>query len=150
MESFSIVKRGYNPQEVDEYIETLEQVIKSYKDKDNAIKNAIISAQVAADNILKNTHLEVGEYKANTIAKLRTIHDSVEQQRRHMQAFQDDYNDLLRKYLTSFDESDLSLIYDHIDDLEKYIREISSSVEEEEYQDEDDMDDVNASEEDED
>lgn len=131
MESFSIVKRGYNPQEVDEYIETLEQVIKSYKDKDNAIKNAIISAQVAADNILRNTHLEAAEYKRRTLAQLRDIYDSVEVQRSRMQSFWDDYNDLLRKYLQPFDESDAAPIFDRIDKLERYLRELSSSVEEE-------------------
>ena len=131
MESFSIVKRGYNPQEVDEYIETLEQVIKSYKDKDNAIKNAIISAQVAADNILKNTHLEVSEYKSRTMEHLRSIYDSVEVQRSRMQSFQNDYNDLLRKYLLSFEESDAALVYERIDELERYLHDLSASVEEE-------------------
>ena len=131
MESFSIVKRGYNPQEVDEYIETLEQVIKSYKDKDNAIKNAIISAQVAADNILKNTHLEAAEYKTRTLAQLRHIYDSVETQRSRLQSFQDDYNDMLRKYIQPFEESDVALIYTRIDELEKYLRELNESVEEE-------------------
>jgi len=127
MESFSIVKRGYNPQEVDEYIETLEQVIKSYKDKDNAIKNAIISAQVAADNILKNAHLEVVEYKQRTLSQLRYIYDSIEVQRSRMQSFQEDYNNMIRKYLRSFDESDAAVIYDRIDDLEKYLRELSET-----------------------
>ena len=130
MESFSIVKRGYNPQEVDEYIETLEQVIKSYKDKDNAIKNAIISAQVAADNILKNTHMEAAEYKTRTLAQLRNIYDSVENQRNKMQSFCDDYNDMLQRYLRPFEESDMSVIYERIEDLEKYLRELSESVEE--------------------
>lgn len=137
MESFSIVKRGYNPQEVDEYIETLEQVIKSYKDKDNAIKNAIISAQVAADNIMKNTHLEATEYKTRTLAQLRHVYDSVETQRSRLQAFQDDYNDMLRKYLQPFNESDLALVYDRIEELEKYLRELNESVEEDEHQTED-------------
>ena len=141
MESFSIVKRGYNPQEVDEYIETLEQVIKSYKDKDNAIKNAIISAQVAADNILKNTHLEAAEYKSHTLAQLRHIHDSVENQRNRLQSFQDDYNDLLRKYLRSFEESDVSVVYERIDELERYLRELNDSFEESNENDENNPDD---------
>ena len=132
MESFSIVKRGYNPQEVDEYIATLEQVIKSYKDKDNAIKNAIISAQVAADNILKNAHLEISEYKSSAISQLRHIYDSIEVQRNRIQAFQDEYNDMLRKYLRTFDESDVAEIFGRIEELEKYLRELSAGIEQEE------------------
>ena len=135
MESFSIVKRGYNPQEVDEYIETLEQVIKSYKEKDNAIKNAIISAQVAADNILKNTHLEAAEYKARTLEHLRHIYESVETQRNRMQDFHDDYNEMLRKYLHNIDGTDSRQVYEQMDELEKYLRELSESIEEEEQED---------------
>jgi len=131
MESFSIVKRGYNPQEVDEYIETLEQVIKSYKDKDNAIKNAIISAQVAADNILKNTHLEAAEYKNRTLEQLRRVYESVEVQRSRMQAFQDDYNNMLHKYIRPFEESDAAAIFERIDELERYLRELSATANDE-------------------
>ena len=130
MENFSIVKRGYSPIEVDEYIATLEQVIRSYKDKDNAIKNAIISAQVAADNILKNTHLEVAEHKTRMIEQLRNVYDSVETQRSRLQAFQDEYNELLSKYVKPFQESDLAVVYKHIDELERYLRELNASVEE--------------------
>jgi len=74
MESFSIVKRGYDPHEVDSYIERLEQIIKSYKDKDNSINNAIVSAQVAADNILKNAHLEITEIRAHQRGTLIDLH----------------------------------------------------------------------------
>jgi len=128
MESFSIVKRGYNPQEVDEYIETLEQVIKSYKDKDNAIKNAIISAQVAADNIIKNSQLEVSDNRNRALSQLRAIYDSIEVQRNRVQSFRDEYDEMLRRYLKSFDDSEVSQIFDRIDDLEKYLREVSADI----------------------
>lgn len=128
MENFTIVKKGYNPQEVDEYIETLEKVVKSYKDKDNAIKNAIISAQIAADNIIKNAEAEAVAYRAQAMEHLKKIFESVETQRSRAQSFQDEYNDLLHKYLRNFEESDISLVYDRIDELEKYLQEISDST----------------------
>ncbi|MCL2015877.1 MAG: DivIVA domain-containing protein [Defluviitaleaceae bacterium] len=128
MESFSIVKRGYNPQEVDEYIETLENVIKSYKDKDNAIKNAIISAQVAADNILKNTHAEISDYKANTLFYLKNIYDSIDVQRGRLQEFKNEYNEMLNKYLRAFETGDLDDVSRHIDELERFLRETSSAI----------------------
>ena len=137
MESFSIVKRGYNPQEVDEYIETLENVIKSYKDKDNAIKNAIISAQVAADNIIKNTHLEAAEYKKKTFENLRLIYESIETQRRRIQEFHDDYREMLQKYLQNISVSESERIYMHIDELEKYLRELSESIDDDASEDSD-------------
>ena len=53
-EKFTIVKRGYDTSEVEQYITQLETVIRGYKEKDNAINSALISAQIAANNILRN------------------------------------------------------------------------------------------------
>ncbi|MCL1988081.1 MAG: DivIVA domain-containing protein [Firmicutes bacterium] len=128
MESFSIVKRGYNPQEVDEYIETLENVIKSYKDKDNAIKNAIISAQVAADNILQNTHMEISDYKATTLHLLKSIYDSIDVQRSRLQEFKNEYTEMLNKYLHTFESADMEDVSKHIDELERFLRDTTSSI----------------------
>ena len=126
MEQFNFVKKGYDPQQVDEYVATLNQVIKSYKDKDNAIKNAIISAQIAADNITKNAHLEIAEYKSHATAHLRRVYEALEGQKTRIQSFQHDYNAMVRKYLNAFDESDLAEIFERIEELERYINELQA------------------------
>ena len=75
MEKFAIVRKGYDPDAVDDYIRKLEiklaeqeevvknceddvahlsDAIESYKIKEAAINNAIINAQISADNILLN------------------------------------------------------------------------------------------------
>ena len=121
MEQFTYVKRGYDPGEVDKYVATLEQVVKSYKDKDNAIKNAIISAQVAADNMIKNAKLQADEYKIQIVAELEKVRQEVERQRMRVQAFQDVYNGLVRKYLTEMDGGDISELHRRLDDVDKLI-----------------------------
>jgi len=121
LEQFTQVKRGYDPQEVDEYIATLEQVIKSYKDKDNAIKNAIISAQVAADNMIKNAKLQADEYKGQIVKELEKVRQEVDRQRMRIQAFQDVYNGLIRKYLTEMDGGDISELHKRLDDVDNLI-----------------------------
>ena len=121
MEQFTQVKRGYDPQEVDKYIATLEQVIKSYKDKDNAIKNAIISAQVAADNMIKNAKLQADEYKGQIVKELEKVRQEVDRQRMRVQAFQDVYNGLIRKYLTEMDGDDVSELHKRLDDVDNLI-----------------------------
>jgi cell division septum initiation protein DivIVA len=125
METFSYVKRGYNPEEVDAYISTLEQVIKSYKDKDNAIKNAIISAQVAADNILKNAHLQADEYKSKIRAQLKALTDSIGVQRMRVKTFQDLYSNMLHKYLHDFEEKDTNTLYERLSELEKTVNDLN-------------------------
>ena len=121
MEQFTIVRRGYDPEEVDKYISTLEQVIKSYKDKDNAIKNAIISAQVAADNMVKNAKMQADEYKAQIVRELGKVGTEVDRQRVKLQAFSDIYTSLVKKYLTEPKDSDLRDLFARLDDVEKII-----------------------------
>jgi hypothetical protein len=121
VDSFSLVKKGYNPDEVDRYIATLEQVIKSYKEKDNAIKNAIISAQIAADNVIKNAELQAEEYKTKTYNQLQVVKESIDKQRMRLQAFQDIYNGLIKKYLREIDSADMDELYGKLDVVENMI-----------------------------
>jgi len=121
LEQFTYVKRGYDPEEVDKYIATLEQVIKSYKDKDNAIKNAIISAQVAADNMIENAKAQAREYKAQIARELEKARIEIDRQRMRIQAFQDVYSGLVRKYLTEIDGNDMNSLYSHLDGVEKVL-----------------------------
>ncbi|MCL2352248.1 MAG: DivIVA domain-containing protein [Firmicutes bacterium] len=121
---FMHVKRGYDPEEVDKYIDSLEAVIKSYKEKDSAIKNAILSAQIAADNIVKNAGIQVADSKAKTLAQVRTIADSVGAQRAKVLEFQREYNVILEKYVHKFNESDIQAILDKIDAFEKYVAKL--------------------------
>ena len=127
MDSFSIVKKGYNPEEVDKYITTLEQVVKSYKEKDNAIKNAIISAQIAADNVIKNAQLQAEEYKVQIYEQLKTVKESIHKQRDHLQDFQDTYNRLLKKHLNEIDGSAIVELNNKLDKAEAMINSLSES-----------------------
>lgn len=127
MESFTYVKRGYDPEEVDRYIATLEQVIKSYKEKDNTIKNAIISAQAAADNIIQNAKNQANEYKTQIAKELDKIPAEIERQRIRIQAFQDVYSGLVRKYLTTLEESEMNDIFTRLDDIDKLITRLKET-----------------------
>ena len=127
MEQFTYVKRGYDPEEVDRYMSTLEQVIKSYKEKDNTIKNAIISAQAAADNIIKNAKNQADEYKIQIAKELDKVTAEVERQRIRIQAFQDVYSGLIRKYLTTIDENEMSDIFTRLDDVDKLIARLKET-----------------------
>ena len=118
---FMYVKRGYDPQEVDRYIESLEAVIKSYKEKDSAIKNAIISAQMAADNIVKNAHLLVAESRTQALSQIQSIIASISEQRNKVKEFQEEYTNMVQKYLIDFNEADMNRIFNKITELEQLI-----------------------------
>ena len=121
---FVYVKRGYDPQEVDKYIASLEAVIKSYKEKDSAIKNAILSAQIAADNIVKNAGIQVSESKSQTLSQVKSISDSIAGQRARILEFQQEYNAFLQKYVRKFNQSDIQVIMEKIDALEQFVAKL--------------------------
>jgi len=125
-ERFTVVKRGYDISEVDQYITQLETVIRSYKEKDSAINNALISAQIAANNIINEANRNAGSMKVGAIAKLDAITASIAVQKRMVKEFQDDYNRFVNKYLKEINESDILSLYSKIQDLEEYIDGLAS------------------------
>lgn len=124
MSQFTYVKKGYNPEEVDKYIANLEAIIKSYREKDNAIKNAIISAQVAADNMVKNARLQADEYKIQIARELEKLKGQINRERATVQNFQDSYASLVRTYLAKLDEDETSGVHARLDDMEKLINHL--------------------------
>ncbi len=124
--TFPIVKKGYDPQQVDTYIAELEEVIKSYKEKDVAIKNALVNAQIAADNIVKNAEIEADTYKLKAMEKLVNIKKSVSEQKNHLDNFKNDYNRLIQKYLKDFNDYELVSVENKVDELSDYIDDVIS------------------------
>lgn len=63
MPTFTMTQKrgGYEPAEVDAYINSLEQQLKEYEGKASAINNAIISAQMASDKMIKQANEETAE-----------------------------------------------------------------------------------------
>ena len=122
---FSVVKRGYSTEEVDKYIDTLETTIRSYKDKDNSIKNAIVSAQIAADNIVRNSDIQANETRVSVQKQLKSICESINVQKEMLKEFQSDYNNIMSKYLKDFNDQDIVKIFDKINFLEEYIAKLA-------------------------
>jgi len=118
---FTEVKRGYDPDEVDNYIASLDSVIKSYKEKDNAIKNAIISAQLAADNMIKNAKMQADEYKLQISHELEKMRNEIERERVKIQEFHEMYGELVRKYLKKLDEKDVSKLNNYLNEIDRLI-----------------------------
>ncbi|MFV0520773.1 MAG: hypothetical protein ACK5LY_10985 [Lachnospirales bacterium] len=140
---FNLIKKGYNPIEVDEYIQELENVIKSYKDKDNAIKNALINAEIASDNIIKNAKLNAAQIKyeaeetanklknstqaehtkilAGANSALDSIVLSVNEQKNLLFSFQKEYENILNKYVSTIQSEEYKQAFDKLNTLEARI-----------------------------
>lgn len=126
LDKFSYVKKGYDPYEVDAYIEKMEEMLKSYKQKDNAINNAIVSAQIAADNIIREAQLKSSQMMGDTQSKLEQMKNLLAMQKGIVDSFNNDYNELVEKYLSNLDGNDMFKIYSKINSLEEKINSLKS------------------------
>lgn len=125
---FNYVKRGYDPEEVDSYIETLESVLRSYKEKDTAIKNAIVNAQIAADNIIKNAELQANDLKSNAVSQMSNFASTIQTQKVLIKEFQEDYTYLIQKYIHEFNEQDFVRLYEKLNQIDEYFSSLKSPV----------------------
>lgn len=127
-DKFNYVKKGYDPEAVDSYIDGLEKVLKSYKEKDMAIKNAIVNAQIAADNIIKNAELQANDLKSDVVTQMENFASTIQIQKSLIKEFQDDYAYLVQKYIQEYNEADFSKLYDKLETIEEYFASLKTPL----------------------
>jgi len=130
---FPYVRKGYDAGLVDKRIEELETELREYREKDATISNAILSAQTAADEIIRKANIAADtiiQNARNLSAKLNEtsagqvmlIIGSVKEQRRQLGEFKEEYAALLNKYILQIDESDISQAEKKSIELEGYLQ----------------------------
>ncbi len=137
---FTIVKKGYDPNEVDSYINKLLLQLNEYKEKSSAINKAIINAQIAADNIVKEAHIQteniLNEAKENarnlqqsTLNQIAGIKTNISNQKRILREFQNDYDNFMKKYFSPINLEATDEIFSKLNKLENLIDDISITAE---------------------
>jgi hypothetical protein len=106
----------------------LESVLKSYREKDTAIKNAIVNAQIAADNIIKNAEFQANDIKASAVSQMTNFASTIQTQKTLIKEFQDDYNYLIQKYVHDFQENEFIKLYEKLNQIEEYFNTLKSPV----------------------
>lgn len=128
MPRFNTMKHGYRIDEVDNYIAALESALAEYKEKDAAITNAMVSAQIAADNIVKNAKLAAKSIRQETIDHLNSVSDSLDKQRRMIARFEMDYRELVERYLLKIDAAGFKEALAKVDELGACLDELKKNV----------------------
>lgn len=126
-EKFNYVKKGYSPIQVNEYIDTLEAVIKGYKEKETSIINALVSAQSVANDIVKNAEAKAKKIETDTLQRQEAILAAIEEQVDSIRLFQEEYNTLVKKYLHPFDGSEISRLTSKINGLRNSVTGIKAA-----------------------
>lgn len=127
---FNHVKKGYSPAEVEDYIRRLETELKVYKDKDATIHQAIISAQVAADNIVRNAKNQGRVIRENIAKQLDDVSLSIAAQKQMLANFVEDYNLMISKYLKVVDNEDFKNISEKVDSMAAYLQNFREEIDE--------------------
>ncbi|MDR1066567.1 MAG: DivIVA domain-containing protein [Clostridiales bacterium] len=118
---FKTAKKGFDIKQVDEYIETVENVLRSYDEKSSAIESAIRSARQTADSIIKQAESEADRIKLDAALSLKEISDSVATQKKLAKEFQDAFNEFVSKYALTPKEADFKTINGKIDAFKSYM-----------------------------
>lgn len=134
--SFTMVKKGYEPKEVQEYIRLLEKELESYKNKEQFISQALVEAQVSAKNVIEQAEQQAIQIEEDAFSKLEHVKEKIEQSKEKLYKFQDDYSSFIKRFSSSFNDEELNKLLTSLDSVYATL-EGSGSTEEE--SDEDDM-----------
>ncbi|NLK98663.1 DivIVA domain-containing protein [Defluviitalea saccharophila] len=111
---FAIVRKGYDPEQVDSYIATLQNQINSYKEKEQAINQAIVSAQIISEQLISNAKQEAEQIKKDAKIRLSKMQNMLDKAEEELKTFQDEYKKLISKYLTQLDENNIHSLMDEL------------------------------------
>ncbi|MCL2356384.1 MAG: DivIVA domain-containing protein [Defluviitaleaceae bacterium] len=154
-DKFNYVKKGYDPETVDDYVDSTEQILREYRERETLIKNAIINAQAHANEILQHAQKTADSiiHEAENSAKAaqatadgiineakRQAHSmqfdadrqlidftrSLSSQRRFLHRFMQDYNAFMGKYVKLIDGNDFAILNDKFDEMEESFRNFTT------------------------
>lgn len=133
MPSFNIIRKGYDPQQVDLYVrETeakiagLEAELADFRGKADAINSSVIEAKLLAERLEAEAgdRIRAAEEKAaqeitrrrkDASDQMEGLRQTAAQMRGKLDAFKEDYNQLLNKYLVSVRAEDMTKLFDDLD-----------------------------------
>ena len=119
MTEFTKVRKGYRPEEVEQELSRLKQKIAEqeeelavYNKREEELHRNEIEAQMKADLIIEEAQRKADEIQKNAREELKEIRQEALRMRDLMEAFQNEYNQLLRQYLLKIRTDEFSALMD--------------------------------------
>jgi cell division septum initiation protein DivIVA len=137
--SFTVVKKGYEPKEVLEYIGLLEKELGSYKDKEQFISQALVGAQASAKQIVEQAEAQAVKIEKDALIKLDNVRQKITDSKEKLNEFQKNYYDFMNRFTTSFNDQELNQLFTSLDAIYTTL-EVETNVQ---YKDENIEDDTN-------
>ena len=121
MTEFTKVRKGYRPEEVEQELSRLKQKIAEqeeelavYNKREEELHRNEIDAQMKADLIIEEAQRKADEIQKNAREELKEIRQEALRMRDLMEAFQNEYNQLLRQYLLKIRTDEFSALMDRL------------------------------------
>lgn len=121
MTEFTKVRKGYRPEEVEQELSRLKQKIAEqeeelavYNKREEELHRNEIEAQMKADLIIEEAQRKADEIQKNAREELKEIRQEALRMRDLIEAFQNEYNQLLRQYLLKIRTDEFSALMDRL------------------------------------
>lgn len=121
MRRFNITRKGYSPEEVDRAMAELEQKLQSqeqelvsYRVQEETVRRAAVDAQIKADAIIAAANEEAQRLLQRSAGELHQINQKALELREILEAFQNEYNQLLRQYLIRIRTDEFPALLDRL------------------------------------
>lgn len=129
--SFNMIKKGYDPKEVQDYISLLEKELAEYKSKQQFISQALVEAQVSAKNVIKQAEDQATQIERDALDKLQSVRDKIHESKEKLFQFEEDYASFIKRFSASFSEEELNKLLNSLDSIYTTLEVTSGEAEEE-------------------
>ncbi len=126
---FDIVRKGYNKEQVDEYIQYLQNIINEYARNENQVKLAIQQAEQKGEIIIREAEVDANNILDGAYSKLHSIQVTIQDQRKLLENFRKDYNRFILKYVNEVNKRDFVYLVNSVDEMEHYIDDTIKTAE---------------------
>ncbi len=126
---FDTVRKGYDKEQVDEYIQYLQNIIEEYAKNENQSKVVLQQAEQKAHIIVREAEVEASNIIDGAYSKLHSIQATIQEQRKLLENFRKDYNRFILKYVNEVNKRDFVFLVNSVDEMEHYIEDTIKSAE---------------------
>ncbi len=118
---FDTVRKGYDKEQVDEYIKYLQNTIDDYARNEGQVKVLIQQAEQKAEILIREAEVEASNIIDGAYSKLHSIQVTIQDQRKLLENFRKDYNRFILKYVNEVNKRDFVYLVNSVDEMESYI-----------------------------
>ncbi len=133
---FDIVRKGYDKEQVNEYINYLQNTIDEYARNEGQIRLLVQQAELLvrqseqkAEILIREAEVEASNIIDGAYSKLHSIQETIRDQRKLLDNFRKDYNRFILKYVNEVNKRDFVYLVQSVDEMDTYIEDTIKSAE---------------------